>query len=346
MKKHIVCVGAGAIGSYVGGLLAIAKEDVTLIDGWAEHVQAIKVAGLRLTGTQGQHSVMVNALHISEVQGLVKRPIDIAFMCVKSYDTAWATTLVKDYLSRNGFVVSLQNGINEMKIASIVGWPRTVGAIANTIGVNLLEPGHVSRDIQPGGSTQTVFYVGEPHGQDTSRSQEVVRLLGLVDSTELTTNLWGERWSKVVLNSMINPVAAISGFTLKETLTNNTSRGVAIRLGIEAVAVGQASGYQLGGIWGVPASEWKLAVDGSTPPALQEALIRVSSRTSSTALPSIAQDLAKGRRTEIDSFNGLVVQSGAEVLIATPISERVIALVKAIERGEIKPHSKNLQEFG
>ncbi len=102
MGKRIAFMGAGAVGGYVGGHMARAGEDVTLIDPWPDHIEYIKHNGLNLSGTQGDYNVQVNALHLHEVQSLFKTPIDIAFVSTKSYDTEWATMMIKQYLAPNG----------------------------------------------------------------------------------------------------------------------------------------------------------------------------------------------------------------------------------------------------
>ena len=116
MDKRIVVVGAGAIGGYTGGNLAHNGFDVTLIDPWPEHVEAIRKDGLSLEGVTPEELVIAHpkTLHLTEVQHLAKeRPIDIAFISMKSYDTEWATTMIRQYLAPTGYVVSLQNCINE-----------------------------------------------------------------------------------------------------------------------------------------------------------------------------------------------------------------------------------------
>jgi len=133
---HIVVIGAGAVGGYVGGHLTRAGQDVTIVDPWPEHIEQIRKNGLHLSGTQGDCTVRVNALHICDVQRLITKPVDIAMVCTKAFDTAWAVMLVKQYLSPSGYVVSMQNGINEDRIAAVVGWGKTVGCVLNTIGTS------------------------------------------------------------------------------------------------------------------------------------------------------------------------------------------------------------------
>ena len=146
MGKRILIMGAGAVGAYVGGYMARMREDVIFVDPWAEHVAAMNNDGLTLSGLTDAEcfNTPARAITLTDVQGLKReKPIDIAFICMKSYDTAWATMLVKDYLSPTGFCVSLQNCINEETIADIIGWGRTTGCIAAKIAVELIGPGKV-----------------------------------------------------------------------------------------------------------------------------------------------------------------------------------------------------------
>src|SRR6185312_13647297 len=119
----------------------------------------------------------------------------IAFICMKSYDTEWAATLIRQYLAPDGYAVSLQNCMNEAALAGVVGWGRTLGCVASSITVGMMEPGHVHR-------------AGEVHGRVTPRAEEVARLVAHADSAKVTTNLWGERWSKLVANVMQNGISA------------------------------------------------------------------------------------------------------------------------------------------
>src|SRR6266545_8258883 len=124
MGTRIGIIGAGAIGCVVGGLLTRAGHDVTLIDQWPEHVEAMKTRGLKLSGTCGEHLIPVKALHIHEVQSL-PAPFDAVFIAVKSYDTEWATQLGLANLKRpDGVVVDFQNGINDERVAAVAGRER------------------------------------------------------------------------------------------------------------------------------------------------------------------------------------------------------------------------------
>src|SRR2546427_12105142 len=141
-------------------------------------------------------------------------------VAVKSYDRLWATALIKPYRSGAGFVVSLQNCLNEETIAGVVGWGRTVGAVASMISVDLYEAGRIRRTVPKGGDAYTIFRIGEPHGRITPRVQELVEGFRGIDSSQATTNLRGERCSTVVQNSMGNGVTAATVLTSGDCLRN------------------------------------------------------------------------------------------------------------------------------
>lgn len=187
--SKICVVGAGAIGGYVGAHFAANGIDVTLIDAWAEHVEAMRRTGLRVEGVNGAGSVStpVNALHIGDVPQLIRTdPFDIVFIAVKSYDTLWATQLILPYMAASGCIVSLQNSINEDAIASVAGWSRTLGCSLSTIASELVAPGHIVRNSPLGDEVKIGLRIGEVHGRSTPRAHEIARLLSCADSAKVT----------------------------------------------------------------------------------------------------------------------------------------------------------------
>src|SRR5262249_31934757 len=122
MSRKIAIVGAGAAGGYAGAHMAQAGEHVTFIDPWPAHVDHMRKHGRRVTHAKDvpEFRVPGHSLHVTDVQQIAKeKPFDIACVCVKSYDTAWATMLIRQYLAPDGYVVSLQNCLNEETIAAI-----------------------------------------------------------------------------------------------------------------------------------------------------------------------------------------------------------------------------------
>jgi 2-dehydropantoate 2-reductase len=265
MSKRIAVIGAGAVGGYAGAHMAAAGHDVTLIDPWPEHVEQLKAHGMEIFGMTPQErmSVKVNAIHVTEAQGLAKqKPIDIAFISVKSYDTVWAATLIRQYLSASGCVVSMQNCINEERVAGVVGWGRTLGCIVTGgVGVDLYQPGHIRRGYAKRADI-TSFYVGEPSGKITKRAEEIADILSSVDAAKATDNLWGERWTKLCVNGMRNGVSAATGMGGNARDNHAAVRRICIQLGGESVRVGQALGYKLGKVGALPYEMLAKAMEG------------------------------------------------------------------------------------
>jgi len=349
MGKRIAIVGAGALGAYVGGTLAHHGLDVTLIDMWPENIETIRSRGLELDGVTPDEQFTVTeakTMHVTEVQSLAHRPVDIAMVAVKSYDTEWATMLIRPYLAPGGYVVSLQNCLNEEKIAAIVGWGRTVGVIASLISVDMHAAGRVRRTMPKGGQKHTVFRVGEPHGRITPRVEELVELFSLIDSSKATANLWGERWSKLVQNGMGNGVTAVTGLSSSGCLADETIRRFQVRLAGEGVRIGQALGFPLEKIRGVEPEQIARAAEGdATARAAVDAILTPTAGANPRAeiqRPSMAQDIIKGRRTEIELMNGAIAAKGAEIGIPAPSHEKLTALVLRLERGEITPSPVHL----
>jgi 2-dehydropantoate 2-reductase len=333
---RIAILGAGAIGSVVGGMLTRAGTDVTLVDQWPEHVEAMKRDGLRLSGTCGEHVVPVRAVHLHELQS-VPEPFDAVFVAVKSYDTEWAAQLAAGYLRRpDGVVVDFQNGINDERVAAVVGRERTLGCVI-VISAGMYEPGHAIRT----DTTAVGFKIGELDGRDTPRAQALAAVMGAVAPTRVTTNLWGERWSKLAVNCMGNALAGLSGLGSAEIRLEPGPRRIAIQLGAEAVRVGRALGHEIEPLIGIDAQRIVDAAEGRGLAAVEADLAAEATRRTG-GRPSFLQDVMKRRRTEIDYLNGYVAQQGRLAGVPTPFNDAIVAAVHAHGVGRLTPDPKNL----
>ncbi|MFL5252215.1 MAG: ketopantoate reductase family protein [Rhodopila sp.] len=347
MGYRIAIMGTGAVGAYAGAHMARAGEDVTFIDPWPANVETMRAQGLKVSHIRDvpEWSTPVRALHLTDLQQVAKeKPFDIAFVCMKSYDTEWATTMIAQYLAPDGFIVSLQNCMNEETIAGVVGWGKVVGCIASSITVDLCEPGHVRRAAGKSGEKHTVFRTGEVHGRITDRVREIQRLVALADSALVTSNLWGERWSKLVTNAMANGMSACTGLISKDILRNDTLRHFGARLGSEAIRVGQALGYELEDIHHIDPEVIARAGEGD-PAATREYdahRLEEANKGGGEHRPSMGQDMVKGRRTEIDFLNGFIVRKGEEIGLPTAANAALTGIVKRVERGEVQADPRHL----
>jgi 2-dehydropantoate 2-reductase len=276
----------------------------------------IKQRGLHLSGTCGERTARLTALHIHELQS-VTTPFDLVLLAVKSYDTDWATMLASGYLASDGAVVTLQNGINDHRVAAIVGLERAVGCVT-LIGVAMDEPGAAMKtDRDPTG-----FKIGE-HGPASERTQQIANILGDVAGAVVTDNLWGERWSKLALNCMVNPLAALSGFGAAEVRLDPHCEELGVHLGAEAMLVGRTSGHEAESVFGMPPQQLLDAAGGD---GLQEAMAQIAAGAAArgNGWPSMLQDVKKRRRTEVDYLNGYVAQEGRRLNVPTPFNDAVV----------------------
>jgi 2-dehydropantoate 2-reductase len=336
MSPRLLFIGAGAIGSYLGGFLSRAGHEVTLVDPWPEQVEAIRARGLSVTGPHEPFEARPAALHVHEAQRL-GADFDVAFVAVKAYDTAWATHMALPRLGPDGYVVSAQNCWNDPVVAAIAGPDRSVGLVMSKIAVALWEPARVERGAEKGsGSGHDVFRAGEHDGRITPRVEALARMLSVIDGARATDNLWGERWSKLCANAMGNPVQAMTGLGSLEIAAQPRGREITIRLGSESARVGLAAGYSIPKFGGAEAKTW-VAADDPAVYAELDAMLVPKGGSGRNWRASMAQDVAKGRRSEIEQMNGHVVARGSELGVTTPLSAVVVALVREIDAGARKP---------
>src|SRR5437762_12908432 len=342
MAKKILFVGAGAIGSYIGSFLSRAGHDVTLVDPWAEQVEAIRKKGISVTGPHDPFEAHPKAFHLNESQRL-PRDFEIAFVAMKVYDTAWAAQLALRHLAPNGFIVASENCWPDPIVASVAGASRSLGLIMSKIGVAVWKPGPVERGAEQGqGTGHDVFRVGEHDGKITTRANELAEMLKVIDGSQVTENLWGERWAKLCANAMGNPVQAMSGLGSSEIASSEVGRTITIHLAAESARVWLALGYRVPKFNGAEAAEWAGADRRETYDALDRMLTPASGKPVNWRA-SMAQDVAKGRPTEIDAMNGFVVAQGRERGVPTPVSSAVVEGMHEVEHGILKQAPQNIE---
>lgn len=350
MKGRIAILGAGGIGGSIGAYLAHSGHDVTLIDQWAAHMDAVKQKGLTLTDVNQEFTVPVKALHLSEVSGL-REAFDIVFLSVKAYDTLWSTHLIAPHLKPTGFILPAMNTLPDETVAQIIGFHRTVGCVT-TISAGVYDPGHVVRT-DP--TTLHAFTVGELNGVITPRVREVVEALEVIGESEATTNIWGARWAKMVWNCMGNALSGLMGPSATALTQEQQDLAGLIRVvtGCEAARVATLMGIAVGSVGGIPAQAF---AEARTHGDLRALKVKLASARGQRDLspeqlhrlpvpgrPSLLQDVLKGRRTEVDYLNGYIVKKAQELGVPTPMNEAIVDLMREIETGQVRPGVDNLR---
>jgi len=326
-------VGVGGIGSVVGYRLARAGVAPLLVDGWATHVAAMNDAGLRLAGQFDNAAIAVRATVLKGLGDVGDSP-DIVFLCVKSFQTEDAVTKIAPHAGPRTIVVSLQNGMNEETIAAAFGRERTVAGVVVMDGA-MVGPG-VARQVNPG---ERSFTLGGIDGGPSPAAENAAEVLRGVGEVRVSDNVWGELWSKLVHNCMVNAVCALTGLDAARALRDPVVWRFTRALGREAVRISRAEGVVLGGsaMFGCVAQDF---LDDARAPRLLDAILSVYP-VSEEVYPSMAQDVAKGRPTEIQFLNGWIRNRGRGAGIATPANARVVDLIGRVEQGELTPAAEN-----
>ncbi len=340
MFEKIAVLGVGAIGSLIGGYLSRAGRDVTLIDTWGAHVEAMRERGLRVIALDETFTTPVRAVHLGELSAL-KGTFDLVFLCVKSYDTVWTSHLLRPHLKAGGVVVSAQNSINDDVIASIVGYSSVIGCVV-TLGAGIYKPAHVQRTSVP---NRLAFTVGELSGMKTGRVESLAGMMSDAGPSKVTTNLWGERWAKLATNCMSNSVAALTGLGSADIRLTPGVVDQYVRIGAEVVEVGTALGVEIEPVNGIPARMYPEAV--SNGEAMEEVKARLAegAHQLGEGRPSMAQDVFKGRRTEIEYLNGYAARKGKEVGVAAPANRAITSLIHQMESGDLEPAVENIERL-
>jgi 2-dehydropantoate 2-reductase len=226
--------------------------------------------------------------------------------------------------------------MNDERVASIAGRDRTLGCVI-TIGAGLVEAGHLRRT----DAGRLGFRVGELDGKDTPRVRQLAEAMSAVAGAKVTTNLMGERWSKLAVNCMANPIAGLTGYGSAEVRSVREPSLVAVQIAAEVIRVGRASGHEVEPIYGIDPERYVDAAQGKGLDALLTDMA-AGARFLTGGRPSMLQDVMKGRRTEIEYLNGWVVGQGHKVGVPTPLNEAIVRVVKSFPPGKLTPDPKNL----
>jgi len=304
---RIAVLGAGAVGCYFGGMLARAGAPVTLI-GRPAHVGAISRHGLFFDGLQFQERIPVSAT--SQVSAV--RDAEIVLFCVKSLDTEQAAKSLAPHLAPSAAVISLQNGVDNVERIRCAAKIDAFAAVVY-VAAAMTARGRVKH------SGRGDLILGELRGrgeEEGSRQRQLQSIATLFERAgvpcRVSENVEGELWAKMIINCAYNPISALGRAQYYRATSNPWTHAVMVKVIEEAMAVARAAGVRLPDV------------------NIIETALKIS-ESMTNATSSTAQDLARGKRTEIDSLNGYLVRRGVELGVATPVNQTLHALVKLLE---------------
>ncbi len=323
----VIVWGAGAMGGSIGAWLIRAGHEVVFVDSDDEHAKAIREHGLRITGPVDEFEVEAFCGHPDWLDPGFRTVL----LCVKAHHTEAALDVIEPLLHREGFVVSVQNGLNEMTIAERVGEERTVGCFVN-FGADLIEPGAVMR------GNRGAVVVGELDGRRSDRIEAIHALLrDFEPDAVLTDNIWGYLWGKLAYGSMLF-ATALTDASIADVLDSRVHRPALIGLAREAMAVAHARGVTPAAFDGFDPTAFSPGATDADAHGSLDALVGFN-RGSAKSHSGVWRDMAvRRRRTEVDAQIAPIVSLGEEVGVETPLTRFLVDLVHEVEEGH-RPQS-------
>jgi 2-dehydropantoate 2-reductase len=332
IEGSVLVVGAGAIGGVTAAKMTGAVQRVAVLDANEEHVERMRDPGLLLEELGEERHVQVEA-HADPAE--LDEEFDFALLTLKAPHLKVALGPLRDRGVAKAFV-SLGNGLVQDSIARLVG---EANLIVGTVewGATNLGPGHLAQ------TTRAPFVIGEVDGSVRDRTRLLASVLETVAEVHVTDNIRGQVWSKLLVNSTFSGLGVVTGLLYQEIAEDPAGREAAYALWREGFDVGQAEQLELEEVLGVSAEA--LVVRGPEDrQSADEALEVVMDQVGATKA-SMLQDLERGAKTEVDVINGAVVERGRAYGVLTPVNERVVELVHAMEKGERRPQPEVFQEL-
>ncbi|TDR88141.1 ketopantoate reductase family protein [Enterovirga rhinocerotis] len=325
-------VGAGSLGTIIGALITRAGKQIDLVDSHRQHVEAMNLSGATITGSLDLE-VKVTALVPEDLSGTY----DLVFLLTKQTANRTILPLILPHLHESSIVCTLQNGIPEDAVAALVGADRTLGGAVG-FGATWLRPGVSCLTSSYEALKNFAFEIGEIDGVHRPRLETVRDYLECVGRTEISPNLIGIRFTKVLMNATFSGMSAALGCTFGDVLGDPRAMACVAFLADECIKVAHARGVDLVPMQGANFEELELGSAADIPSKMP--LYRRVWGDHVRLKASMLQDLEKGRDTEIDYINGLISEQGRRHGVPTPFNDRVVELVSEAQR------RRGVNEFG
>lgn len=334
--NRIAIVGTGANGASIGADLVRAGHDVTFVEQWPDHVEAMRERGVVVNMPSRSEQTDVNVFHLCEVASFTQR-FDVVLLLVKAYDTRWACELIKHSITDDATVIGVQNGMTLPDITDIVGPDRAVGCVIE-VSSAMFEPGIVERHTEP---ERSWFALGGTYPLTQEKAERFAPILSSAGKVDVVDDIVATKWMKLVVNAGELVPSAILDLPMREALAAPGMRDVMLRAGVEAVEAARLSGSQLVPIFGM--SDLDLTdAHGFVSSILDKVMYDFALPHT---LTTVLQDWRKGRRSEVDEINGLVSSVLRSAGRAAPYNDVAVELAHLIERGDLKASPDNLDRL-
>lgn len=330
---RVAIMGAGSLGTVLGAYMSKAGVDVTLVDAYKAHVDALNEKGATIIG-KVEFSTPVKAVTSENMDGI----FDVVFYLVKQTFHETALPQLLPHLGENSVVCVLQNGIPEYTVAKYIGQERIVGGVVGW-GATFIGPGVSEVTTVPSGME---FDIGEIDGSITERLKTVQGLLETMCETKIIKNLLGVRWNKLIANAGLSGLCAALGCVYGDVLDNKEILDRMKFLGNECIQVCEASGSHMAVRHGYDHGNL-LRFTNRDEMEVKDWLYKKIWEPHRSLKGSQLQDLERGKPTEVDFIGGVVCEVGREHGVPTPVCDDVVSVIHRIQDGELKPCMDNLK---
>lgn len=330
-----VLVGPGAIGGTVAAFATQAGFALDVVCSNAELAKQLRTEGFRLRGARGTHTVK---LHTFAGIDSLEQGYDIAIIATKAFVMPELARQLLPKMQPDCLLLHMQNGVCTQLLADVVGEERCASCMVG-FGATLYAPGDVEM------TSLGELVIGMPDGQKNEKLDYLAGMLGSVLPTKISDNIIGELFSKLIINSCINSLGALTGGTLGRVLDEKKARQIFLAVAREGILVARGMGVRVPAYNGILNYNLLLLSKNKRFDALCETLFRkIGKKKYSDVKVSTLQALECGEKTEIDYFNGYLAQKGAQVGVQTPVCTQLTAFIHEIERGERQISMENLQD--
>jgi len=333
---NIAIYGAGSLGTILGAYIARDGKEIDLISRNSSHIEALKKSGAHITGTIDM-TVPVNALLPSEVS----KKYDIVFLLTKTTDNENTVRGCVPFLTDDGVICTMQNGLPEMQVAEIIGEERTFGCTIEW-GATMLGNGVCELTSEPDSIT---FGLGSfSNNVDSNKLSAIKEILESMGRVNIEGNFIGARWSKLLINSSFSGISTVMGCTFGEAAGNKASRLCIQRIIKECIEVAKSAGIRIEPVQGKDICKL-LDYESKIKELFSFMIIPIAIRKHRLLKASMLQDLEKGRKSEVDGINGAVCRYGKKYSVPTPYNDMIVEVIHNIESGKTKPGFHNLTRF-
>jgi len=333
-NPKILIIGAGAVGGITAAILKNAGYDIHLVCKYPELAEKISNEGIFAFGVCGEIKITIPSVdELRELEG----KYDLVMMATKAYVLEEIARQLDPYLHEGSRVVSMQNGICEDKLAAIVGEDRTVGCVVGW-GATMHEPGRLEM------TSEGEFIIGNWNNQKDDVIIEIKSILEHILPTKISDNILSDLYSKLIINSCITTLGAISGLYVGEMLARKKVRNLFIKVIREAIHVAEGMELQVKPYAG-KLDYYSFLKQNFISEIKQHLTIRVIGFKYRKLKSSSLQSLERGGITEVDYFNGYIAKQGQLTGVSTPVNEQLTQMIKEIEEGKRKISPENFHEF-